>query len=125
MKHARAAFLVATIAAALAVPASAFAYTDTSRAVFQSGLICKGCTVTIHNLTTGAYGSTNTDSQGYWSATGFVAGYTYDAWANYYLGAGCSYSYKSFDHWIQRSSNQSLDWLIVYSTANQSGCPTL
>jgi hypothetical protein len=124
MKHVRTALLVAAIAAALAVPASAFAYSDTSRVEFDTGLVCNGCLVTIHNLTTGANGSTRTNSQGYWSASGFVAGYNYQAWAAYFIGS-CSYSNRNFDQWTQRSSNMTLDELYVYSTPVQSGCPIL
>jgi len=125
MKRARAAFIVAAIAAALAVPASALAYTDTGRVEFDTGLICKGCVVTIHNITTGANGSTTSNSQGYWSAGGFVSGYTYQVWATYYLSPGCTYAHRNFMQWTQGSSNKTIDPLSVYSTAIQSGCPIL
>lgn len=125
MKRAHAAFVLTAIAAALAVPASALAYTDTGRVEFDTGLICKGCVVTIHNVTTGANGSTTSNSQGYWSASGFVAGYTYQAWADYYLAPGCTYPHRNFIQWTQGSSNKTIDLLFVYSTAIQSGCPIL
>ena len=108
MKRGRAALLIAVVVAVLAGPASALAYTDNGSVRFTSGRACSGCTVTIHNVTTGANGSTTSNSSGSWSAGGFVAGYTYQVWANYYLGS-CSYASTDYVQWGKQSFNMLID----------------
>ena len=123
MKRARAASVVAAIAAAFAVPASALAYTDNGSVAFQSGRACSGCTVTFHNLSTGAYGSTTSNSSGAWSAGGFVSGYFYEVYGNYNLGGGCTYGSADSILWQQGSYNMLIGTIHVNSHAGMSGCP--
>src|SRR5205085_5960846 len=78
-------------AAVLAAPAFGTTYTDRGAAGWGDGHPCTGCTAYIHNLTTGANGSTRTDSAGTWTASGFVALDGYSVYVAYFLGS-CSYS---------------------------------
>ena len=118
--------LVAALAAVavLAVPAAAFAYTDTGRVLWQDEATpCSGCLVKIHNNTTGANGSTMTNSNGYWSATGFVGGNSYTTTMGYFGIPGCDYEDVAPFTWIQPSFGRNNGNDRVKGSANQSGCP--
>lgn len=61
-------FIVALLAVlALAVPASAAAGTLSGYVKFNDGNLCTGCSVSIVNNSTGARGSTSTNSSGVYS----------------------------------------------------------
>jgi hypothetical protein len=111
-------------AAVLAAPAFGATYTDHGTAVWGDGHYCTGCTAYIHNLTTGANGSTKTNSNGDWTASGFVPGYGYQVFIAYFLGS-CSYSTNTFT-WTQESNNQvipNFGTALTMGPPNPPGCP--
>jgi hypothetical protein len=118
--------LVAAVAAvaALAVPTAAFAYTVSGKVRWYDEVtVCNGCLVKIHNNTTGANGSTYTNSNGDWSATGFVAGYSYTTTMGYFGIPGCDYGDVAPYTWIQPGSNRNNGNDFVNGHAYQGGCP--
>jgi hypothetical protein len=114
--------LVAALAA-LAIPSAAAAYTDFGAGQWTDLARCKSCMVYIHNNTTGANGSTTTDSSGIWGASGFVSGYSYSFHVAYFGIPGCSYTNSSTYTWTQTSSNEAVGNSSLDGHGNPGGCP--
>jgi hypothetical protein len=114
--------LVAALAA-LAIPSMAAAYTDTGGGRWTDAVACRSCTVYIHNNTTGANGSTTTNSSGAWIAGGFVGGNSYSFWIAYFGIPGCSYTNSGTITWTQVFSDESVGTASLDGHGNPSGCP--
>jgi hypothetical protein len=114
--------LIAALAA-LAIPSMAAAYTDNGAGRWTDAVACRSCTVYIHNITTGANGSTTTDSSGVWQATGFVASYSYIFAIAYFGIPGCSYTNSGTSSWTQGASGQYVGTVSLDGHGNPSGCP--
>lgn len=82
--------VIAAFAASLTAAHSANAYSGYGFVCWDGACSSKPCgaLVYIHNVTTGANGSTYTSCSGYWSAGGFVGGYTYQT-RGQYDGVNC------------------------------------
>jgi len=118
--------LIAALAAvaALAVPAAAFAFTDSGTVRWYDEVTpCSGCLVRIHNNTTGANGSTNTNSSGIWSATGFIANYSYTTTMGYFGIPGCDYEDVHPFTWTQGVTGRNNGNDFVSGSGFPSGCP--
>lgn len=112
---------VAAAATAMALPATALAYTDTGQTVWGNGHPCSGCNVYIHNYTTGANGSTTTNGSGNYSFGGLVAGSSYSVYTAYFGIPGCSYTSPSY-FWTQSAQDTGLP-VQTMGGPNPTGCP--
>ena len=101
----------------------ALAYTDTGGGTWTDYALCKSCHVYIHNDTTGANGSTNTDSGGAWIASGFIGGDHYTVTIAYFGIPGCDYTNSSSVGWWQTNAGETVGTASLAGAANESGCP--
>jgi hypothetical protein len=117
------------VAAALAVPAVAFAstYTDSGSATLANytGQPCIGCTVHIVNNTTGQKNTTTSDQYGQWHWSGFIGGDKYSLHADASFGP-CYYpSAGNQGPYIQPAYGFVWPNVGVYPYAQYPGCPVL
>jgi hypothetical protein len=88
------------IVLALAVPAVASGYYEDGHTRHPNGTNWSGICIQIWNLTTGAQGSTCSDSSGYYKFTNLVAGYRYSEDANVCVVGNPTWYDVSYD-WTQ------------------------